>query len=119
MACDTICERMAEFLGQHYQTKDIVFADGVVRIGNEEISFADAAKMAYENRISLSATGFYKTPKVKWDRIAGRGRPFFYFAYGVAVSECVLDTLTGENRILRVDILHDAGASLDPALDTG
>jgi xanthine dehydrogenase large subunit len=119
VACDTIRERMAEFLGQHYQTKDIVFADGVVRIGNEEISFADAAKMAYENRISLSATGFYKTPKVKWDRIAGRGRPFFYFAYGVAVSECVLDTLTGENRILRVDILHDAGASLNPALDIG
>ena len=119
VACDTIRERMAEFLGQHYQTKDVLFADGLVRIGSEEISFADAAKLAYENRISLSATGFYKTPKVKWDRIAGRGRPFFYFAYGAAVSECVIDTLTGENRILRVDILHDVGTSLNPALDIG
>ncbi len=118
-ACDTIRERMAEFLGQHYQTKKVQFADGLVRIGNEEISFADAAKLSYENRISLSTTGFYKTPKVKWDRIAGRGRPFFYFAYGAAVSECVIDTLTGENRLLRVDILHDAGTSLNPALDIG
>jgi xanthine dehydrogenase large subunit len=65
------------------------------------------------------ATGFYKTPKIEWDRIAGRGRPFFYFAYGVACSEVVIDTLTGENRILRTDILHDCGASLNPALDIG
>ena len=83
------------------------------------LGFGEAAKLAYENRISLSATGFYKTPKIEWDRIAGRGRPFLYFAYGAAVSECVIDTLTGENRILRVDILHDAGASLNPAIDLG
>jgi xanthine dehydrogenase large subunit len=62
------------------------------------------------NRVSLSATGFYKTPKVMWDRIRGEGRPFFYFAYGCAVTEVVIDTLTGENRILRADILHDCGA---------
>ncbi len=74
---------------------------------------------AYENRVSLSATGFYKTPKVEWDRIRGQGRPFFYFAYGVACSEVVVDTLTGEYRILRTDILHDAGASLNPAIDIG
>ena len=75
--------------------------------------------MAYLARVSLSATGFYKTPKVAWDRIKGQGRPFFYFAYGAAVTEVVIDTLTGENRILRADILHDAGASLNPALDIG
>ena len=73
----------------------------------------------YSARISLSATGFYKTPRITWDRIKGEGRPFFYFAYGAAVTEVVLDTLTGENRILRCDILHDAGASLNPALDIG
>ncbi len=70
-------------------------------------------------RVSLSATGYYKTPGLLWDRIAGKGRPFFYFAYGAACSEVVIDTLTGENRILRTDILHDAGASLNPALDIG
>ena len=70
-------------------------------------------------RVSLSATGFYKTPKVKWDRIEGKGRPFLYFAYGAAVTEVVIDTLTGENRILRADLLHDAGRSLNPALDIG
>ncbi len=70
-------------------------------------------------RISLSATGFYRTPKLSWDRIRGRGRPFFYFAYGAAITEVVIDTLTGENRILRADILHDAGSSLNPALDIG
>ena len=67
----------------------------------------------------MSSTGFYKTPEIAWDRIKGEGRPFFYFAYGAAVTEVVIDTLTGENRILRADILHDAGASLNPALDIG
>jgi xanthine dehydrogenase large subunit len=75
--------------------------------------------MAYDARIQLSATGFYTTPKIKWDRAAGRGHPFYYFAYGAAVSEVVIDTLTGENRILRTDILHDAGKSLNQAIDVG
>ncbi|MFV2038345.1 MAG: molybdopterin cofactor-binding domain-containing protein, partial [Paracoccaceae bacterium] len=118
-ACDTIRERMSVFLREYFQTRDVRFADGKVHAGNETMSFAQAARLAYENRISLSATGFYKTPKIQWDRAAGRGRPFYYFAYGAAVSECVIDTLTGENRILRCDILHDAGASLNPALDIG
>jgi len=120
-ACDTIRERMAEFLAERHQASasDVVFADDKVLVGSESYSFEEVAKLAYENRVSLSATGFYKTPEIKWDRIAGRGRPFFYFAYGAAVSEVVIDTLTGENRILRTDILHDAGASLNPALDIG
>ena len=118
-ACDEIRQRIEAHLGERYQTRDITFADGLVRIGSEEISFAQAATSAYENRVSLSATGFYKTPEIEWDRIAGKGRPFFYFAYGVACTEVVIDTLTGENRILRTDILHDAGQSLNPAIDMG
>ncbi len=121
-ACDTIRARMAEHLASLHQAApaDVVFADGVVRIGDAiELSFDAAAKLCYEGRISLSSTGFYKTPKLEWDRIKGQGRPFFYFAYGAALTEVVVDRLTGENRILRTDILHDAGASLNPALDIG
>ena len=118
-ACETIRARMADFLKQHFQAREAVFADGRVRLDRREIGFAEAARLAYEHRVSLSATGFYRTPKIEWDRAAGRGRPFFYFAYGAAVTECVIDTLTGENRILRTDILHDAGRSLNPAIDIG
>jgi len=120
-ACDTIRDRMAAHLAERHQTTpdQVRFTDGMVQIGGEEITFAAAAASAYENRVSLSATGFYKTPDIEWDRIAGRGRPFYYFAYGAACTEVVIDTLTGENRILRTDILHDAGASLNPALDIG
>ena len=74
---------------------------------------------AYLTRVSLSATGFYATPKIHWDKAAARGRPFYYFAYGAAVSEVIVDTLTGENRLLRADILHDVGKSLNPAIDLG
>ena len=120
-ACDFISGSMAEFLAQKYQTtaQDIRFQDGAVHIGSSKLSFAEASKICYENRVSLSSTGFYKTPDLSWDRIKGTGRPFYYFAYGVAVSEVVIDTLTGENRILRADILHDVGSSLNPALDIG
>ncbi|MBE3636618.1 xanthine dehydrogenase molybdopterin binding subunit [Mangrovicoccus algicola] len=120
-ACDTIVARLAEFVAQKHQAapRDVVFAGDRVTVGGAEYGFAEVVKAAYEARISLSATGFYKTPKIEWDRIAGRGRPFFYFAYGVACTEVVLDTLTGENRILRTDILHDCGTSLNPALDRG
>jgi xanthine dehydrogenase large subunit len=121
IACDTIRDRMAEHLAQLHQCPPdaVIFQDGRVRAGTRDYSFAEVATMTYEARISLSATGFYKTPDIKWDRIKGEGRPFFYFAYGAAVTEMVIDTLTGENRILRADVLHDAGASLNPALDIG
>ncbi len=120
-ACDEIRDRMAACLAELHQADpaDVVFRDGRVAIGGAEMPFAEAAGLVYQNRVSLSATGFYKTPKVKWDRIKGEGRPFFYFAYGAAVTEVVIDTLTGENRILRADILHDCGTSLNPALDIG
>ncbi len=120
-ACDRIRERMAAHLAETRQVKprDVRFRAGRVRAGADEMSFADAARECYEGRVSLSATGFYQTPRIRWDRIRGEGRPFYYFAYGAAVSEVALDTLTGENRILRADILHDAGASLNPAIDIG
>ncbi|WP_417626161.1 xanthine dehydrogenase molybdopterin binding subunit [Pararhodobacter aggregans] len=120
-ACDTIRDRIAEHLAERHQTTadKVTFAEGKVSVGGSDLTFAEAAMSAYTARVSLSSTGYYATPKLAWDRIAGQGRPFFYFAYGAACAEVVIDTLTGENRILRVDILHDAGTSLNPALDKG
>jgi xanthine dehydrogenase large subunit len=120
-ACQTIRQRMAQHLASLHDCTpaEVSFENGQVRLGDKSLTFAQAAQMTYEARISLSATGFYKTPDIQWDRIKGEGRPFFYFAYGAAVTEVVIDTLTGENRILRTDILHDAGQSLNPALDIG
>jgi xanthine dehydrogenase large subunit len=120
-ACETIRARMADFLADNYQTDaaKVRFADGHVHVAGEIHRFEQVAAWAYQARISLSSTGFYSTPKITWDRVKGRGRPFFYFAYGAAVTEVVIDTLTGENRILRADLLHDTGTSLNPALDIG
>ena len=120
-ACDTIRARLASFVAERAGTDpaDVRFEDGAVHVGNQALPFEDVVSDAYLARISLSSTGFYATPKVAWDRIKGEGRPFFYFSYGVAVTEVVVDTLTGENRILRADILHDCGASLNPAIDIG
>ncbi|MBT8169918.1 xanthine dehydrogenase molybdopterin binding subunit [Falsiruegeria litorea] len=120
-ACDTIRDRMAAFLAERHQADvtSVRFGGGHVEVGEARYTFAEAAALAYQGRISLSATGFYKTPKIEWDRIKGQGRPFFYFAYGASITEVAIDTLTGENRILRADILHDAGESLNPALDVG
>jgi xanthine dehydrogenase large subunit len=120
-AAAAIRGRMAVHLAGLHQADpgSVVFADGRVRVGGAEMSFAEAAAAVYAGRVSLSATGFYATPDIHWDRKAGRGRPFYYFAYGAAVTEVVIDTLTGENRILRADIVHDAGASLNPAIDVG
>ncbi|SEN02534.1 xanthine dehydrogenase, molybdenum binding subunit apoprotein [Loktanella fryxellensis] len=120
-ACDTIRDRIAACLAELHQVApdQVRFKDGRVRVAQDEMSFAQAAAVAYVNRVSLSATGFYRTPDLAWDRVKGQGRPFLYFAQGAAVTEVVIDTLTGENRILRCDILHDAGSSLNPALDLG
>ncbi|MXQ08409.1 xanthine dehydrogenase molybdopterin binding subunit [Alphaproteobacteria bacterium GH1-50] len=120
-ACDTIRERLAVFVAERAQARpeEVRFEGGKVLVGGEALSFDEVVRDAYMARVSLSSTGFYATPKIVWDRIKGEGRPFFYFAYGVAVTEVAIDTLTGENRILRTDILHDCGASLNPALDIG
>jgi xanthine dehydrogenase large subunit len=97
----------------------VVFAGNEVRNGRRAMTLAALAKKAFIARVSLSAAGYYRTPKIHFDRAKWRGRPFYYFAYGAAASEVVLDTLTGEYRLLRVDILHDVGQSLNPAIDMG
>ncbi len=97
----------------------VTFAGCEARGGGRSMAFGTLARKAHERRISLSSTGFYRTPKIHWDRATLTGRPFFYFAYGAAVSEVALDTRTGESRLLRVDILHDVGRSLNPAIDRG
>ena len=85
-------------------------------LAGADYAFAEVAAAAYQARVSLSSTGFYSTPKITWDRVKGQGRPFLYFAYGAAVTEVVIDTLTGENRILRADLLHDTGTSPEPGV---
>ena len=120
-ACETLIGRLKDHLAAQHGVKpeEITFAEGQVSAPGLSLTWQEVIASAYEARISLSATGFYKTPEIAWDRIKGAGRPFLYFAYGAAVTEVVIDTLTGENRILRCDILHDCGASLNPALDIG
>jgi len=120
-AAQTIKGRLIDFAAEHYKVEkeDVVFLPNRVRIGNQEVPFKQLVKEAYLGRVQLSATGFYKTPKIYYDRDKAQGRPFFYFAYGAAVSEVMIDTLTGENKVLRVDILHDVGKSLNPAIDLG
>jgi xanthine dehydrogenase large subunit len=120
-AAETIRARLAEFIAEKHQVKPaaVKFTDGTVRVAGEVYPWAKVVAWAYQARVSLSSTGFYATPKIVWDRVRGTGRPFFYFAYGAAVTEVVIDRLTGENRILRADVLHDTGTSLNPALDIG
>ncbi len=121
IACTKIVKRLKEFLAQEHQlpADQVEFEQGCFQVRNESYSFRDVVSRAYFNRISLSATGFYSTPKIHWNRIKGHGRPFFYFAYGAAVSEVVVDALTGESKIIRADIIHDVGQSINPAIDRG
>jgi xanthine dehydrogenase large subunit len=120
-ACVTIRDRMAAFIAEKHgvAASSVLFEDGRVKVAGEDFDFAQVAAWAYQARISLSSTGYYATPKINWDAASGRGRPFLYFAYGAALVESVIDTLTGENRMLRVDILHDCGSSMNPAIDIG
>lgn len=120
-AARKIKARLIDFAAQKYDcpTDRISFRNNSVYIENKEVAFADLVRDAYLNRISLSSTGFYRTPKIHYDRSKHKGRPFLYFCYGAAVSEVIIDTLTGENRVLRTDILHDTGRSLNPAIDKG
>jgi len=120
-AAMAIRNRMTEFFAEHFKVAQevVAFEENAVHVGEREMSFGEACKLAYLNRVSLSATGFYKTPKIWWNREEGRGRPFYYFAYGAACTEAAIDTLTGEYRITRVDILHDCGDSINPAIDLG
>ena len=120
-ACETIKKRLTEFAAKHWQERpeDIAFLPGRVKVGAREMVFKELIAAAYMARVQLSSTGFYATPKIHWDRKAGRGHPFYYFAYGAAAAEVAIDTLTGEYKVERVDILHDCGQSLNPAIDRG
>lgn len=121
IAANTLKQRLVEFAATHYSVAEdeVVFADNQVVLGDQAVAFNELAKKAYMERVSLSATGFYRTPKIDFDPQKLTGRPFYYFAYGAAVSEVTIDTLTGEYQLDRVDILHDCGRSLNPAIDLG
>jgi len=120
-AAETIRQRLVEFAAGHFRVtpEEVVFRNGHVRIRDEYMTFEALIRLAYLSRISLSSTGYYRTPKIYYDRDKAAGRPFLYYAHGVACSEVLVDTLTGEYRILRADILHDVGQSLNPAIDIG
>ncbi len=120
-AANTLKRRLCAFAAQHFaiDPQEIRFSDARVYAGQNTLTFADLVELAYLARVQLSATGFYRTPKIHYNHKAAKGRPFYYFAYGAAVSEVAVDTLTGESRVLAVDILHDAGRSLNPAIDLG
>ncbi len=120
-AAEQIKQRLVVFAMEHYHVErdEVVFEPNSVRIGDRCLSFDAFIKAAYMARVHLSAAGFYKTPDIHWDREQGKGQPFYYYAYGAAVSEVSIDTLTGEYLVERVDILHDVGKSLNPAIDIG
>jgi xanthine dehydrogenase large subunit len=120
-AAATIKKRLTRFAAEHFAVDEssVRFSNNKVHAGENILAFSELAHLAWFNRVSLSSTGFYKTPRINYDRSTFSGRPFFYFAYGAAVSEVVIDTLTGEHRLTRVDILHDCGKSLNPAIDMG
>ena len=120
-AARTIKHRLIDFAAREFSRPpdQVAFTPAGVQVGEIEMSFAELVKLAYLDRVSLSATGFYRTPEIHYDRATHTGRPFLYYAYGAAASEVVIDTLTGENKVTRVDILHDVGRSLNPAIDAG
>ncbi len=120
-AAEEIRQRIAGVVGDHFgvPADDVAFRQNRVYAGNESLSFAEAAEKTWLERVSLSATGYYRTPDIHWDAETMTGSPFYYFTYGAAVSEVVIDTLTGESRVLATDILQDVGASLNPSIDLG
>jgi xanthine dehydrogenase large subunit len=120
-AARTIRERLVQWVceADHVEAEAVRFHEGSVYIGDRVVLFGEFVRQAYVARIPLSSTGYYRTPKIHWDRTTFSGHPFFYFAYGAAVSEVAVDTLTGETQLRRVDILHDVGTSLNPAIDRG
>ncbi|MEP3332412.1 xanthine dehydrogenase molybdopterin binding subunit [Sedimentitalea sp.] len=120
-AVEQIKARLVKFAAEKWTVApdDVHFLPNRVQIGDEVLPFDTFIKQAYMARVQLSAAGFYKTPKIHWDRDSGKGRPFYYYSYGAACSEVTIDTLTGEYRVERTDILHDVGRSLNPALDKG
>lgn len=117
----TIKQRLIDFLAGYYRVtpEEVVFKNGQVKVRDTYLAFESLINLAYVNQISLSSTGYYRTPKIYYDRNTASGRPFYYFAYGLACCEVIVDTLTGEYHFTRTDILHDVGATLNPAIDIG
>ena len=120
-AVHKIKQNLALFVKQKYKLKSdkAIYKNGMVKFKGKIFSFNLLIKEAYLNRVSLSSSGFYSTPKIHFNNKIFRGRPFLYFCYGAAVSEVLIDTLTGENKILSVDILHDHGRAINPAIEKG
>ena len=120
-AARQIKERLAACMAAHHggDAADVRFANDKVEVAGKSLPFSAVVAQGYLDRVQLWSDGFYATPGLSWDREKMFGRPFYYFAYGAAVSEVIVDTLTGEWKLLRADILHDAGKSLNPALDIG
>jgi xanthine dehydrogenase large subunit len=123
-ACTGLRARLAEVAARHFRThpEDIEFSGGQVYAHAQPdavIAFAEVVEQAYLDRVPLFETGYYRTPNLHFDRKAGKGKPFHYFAYGAAVCEVELDGFTGQYRLLRADILHDVGDSISPLIDRG
>jgi xanthine dehydrogenase large subunit len=120
-AAEELLDRLCDFLAGHFQVArdQVAISNDQVSVGDAHYGFAEMVQLAYMHRVQLSATGFYKTPDIHFDKTTGKGEPFYYFACGAAVSEVIVDKFTGEYRVTRVDILHDAGDSINPALDIG
>ena len=120
-AAEQIKTRMTDVAAEHFRLPagEIVFASNRIYAGNRSLSFPELAALSWEKRVSLSAAGFYRTPKIHWDPATCTGRPFYYFVYGAAAAEVVVDTLTGESRVLRAELLQDCGRPLNPAIDLG
>jgi xanthine dehydrogenase large subunit len=120
-AAEQIKARMTDVAAEQFNVPagEIVFQQNRVYAGNRSMSFAELAALSWEKRVSLSATGYYRTPKIHWDFTTNSGRPFYYFTYGVAAAEVAIDTLTGESRVLRAELVQDCGKSLNPAIDLG
>ncbi|MBC5765255.1 xanthine dehydrogenase molybdopterin binding subunit [Ramlibacter sp. GTP1] len=120
-AARQVRERLARFVAEKQECEpgQVIFAAGQVSTPSTHMTFEQLVDDAYKSRVQLWSDGFYKTPKIHYDKVTLTGRPFYYFAYGAACTEVAIDTLTGENRVLKVDILHDVGHSINPALDLG
>lgn len=120
-AARQVRERLAQYVAekQNCDPKQVIFAQGQVSTPTAVIDWEQLVDDAYHARVQLWSDGFYKTPKIHYDKHTLTGRPFYYFAYGAACTEVAIDTLTGESRVLKVDILHDVGHSINPAIDIG
>jgi len=127
VACETLRERLApvaaallaEASGSPVDPAAVTFAGDHAHAGGASVPFEKVAERAYATQVQLSATGFYKTPGIGWDKAKGKGKPFYYFAYGAAVAEVEVDGWTGMKRVVRVDVLQDVGDSLNPGVDRG